>query len=204
LDDDQVLKVTEMVTFMPNTMSSLYRLAEAQAGYFTTSQAARVGVSRRVLSQRAQRGDVEQVRYGLYRLRDFPAQAFEDVAAVCLWAGPDSAASHETALAIHGISDAMPATIHITVPRAFRGKQTGVTIHRAPLPDDQREVRDGVPTTTIARTLQDVGAASDPSLVQQAIQQAITRGVLSRRQVRALARQSPQLAAYVVDALTDE
>ena len=193
-----------MVTFMPNAMRALYELGEAQAGYFTTRQAAQVGVSRRVLSHRAQQGDIEQVRYGLYRLRDFPAQAFEEVAAVCLWAGTDSAASHETALAIHGISDAMPATIHITVPRAFRGKQPGVTIHHASLPDDQREVRDGVPVTTIARTVQDVGVSSDPSLVRQAIQQAITRGVLSRRQLRTLVRQSPQLAPLVIDALTDE
>lgn len=192
-----------MVTFMPDRARILYELAEAQAGYFTTSQAAQVGVSRRVLSQRANRGDIEQVRYGLYRLRDFPAQAFEDVVAACLWVGPDSAASHETALAIHGISDAMPASIHITVPRAFRGKQPGVTIHHAPLSEDQREVRESVPTTTIARTLQDVGVSSDPALVQQAIAQAVARGVLSRRQLRALVRQSPQLAPLVVDALMD-
>jgi predicted transcriptional regulator of viral defense system len=199
-----ISKVTEMVTFVTTAMHRLYRLAEAQAGYFTTKQAAQAGVSRRVLSQRAHRGDIEQIRYGIYRLRDFPAQAFEDVAAACLWAGTDSAASHETALAIHGISDAMPATIHLTVPRAFRGKQWGVTIHRAPLPPDQREVRDGVPTTTIARTLQDIGVSGDPSLVQQAIEQAVARGLLSRRQLRTLVRKSPQLAPLVVDALMDE
>jgi predicted transcriptional regulator of viral defense system len=192
-----------MVTFMSDTMRVLYELAEGQAGYFTTDQAAHAGVSRRVLSQRAQRGVLERVRFGLYRLRDFPTQPFEDVAAACLWAGTGCAASHETALAIHGITDAMPATIHITVPRPFWGKQPGVTIHRAPLPEKQREMRDGVPVTTIARTLQDVGASSDPSLVQQAIEQAITRGVLSRRQLRSLVRQSPQLAPLVVDALMD-
>jgi predicted transcriptional regulator of viral defense system len=193
-----------MVTFMSDTMRVLYELAEGQAGYFTTAQATQAGVSRRVLSQRTQRGMLERVHFGVYRLRDFPAHTFEDVSAACLWAGADSAASHETALAIHGISDAMPASIHITVPRPFRGKQPGVTIHRAPLPGDQREMRDGVPTTTIERTLEDIGASSDPSLVQQAIEQAITRGVLSRRQLRALVRRSPHLAPFVVDALMDE
>lgn len=189
---------------MTQTMRVLYELAEQRAGYFTARQAAEAGVTRRALSGRSQRGDIERVSYGIYRLRDFPGHPFEDVAAACLWAGPDSAASHETALAVHGISDAMPASIHITVPRAFRGHRPGVTMHRAPLPDEQREVHDGVPVTTIARTLQDITVSSDPALVQQALEQAITRGALSRRQLRRLVRESPELAPIVIDVLADQ
>lgn len=185
-------------------MRILYDLAEGQAGYFTTAQAVEAGVSRRALSGRARGGDVEQVRHGIYRLRQFPAHPFEDVAAACLWAGPDSAASHETALAIHGISDAMPPVIHVTVARPFRGRQAGVVIHVAPLPDDQRQVRDGIPVTTIGRTLQDVATASDPTLVRQAVIEAIHGGVLSRRQLRKIVRDTPELAPLVVDALTEE
>lgn len=189
---------------MSQTMRILYDLAEEQAGYFTTAQAVKAGVSRRALSGRAKRGDVEQVRYGIYRLRQFPTHPFEDVAAACLWAGPSSAASHETALAVHGISDAMPPVVHMTVARPFRGRQPGVIIHIAPLPDDQREVRDGIPVTTIGRTLQDVATSSDPTLVRQAVIDAINRGVLSRRQLRKIVRDTPELAPIVVDALTEE
>ncbi|MQA88149.1 MAG: hypothetical protein GEV03_26900 [Streptosporangiales bacterium] len=143
------------------------------------------------------------MRYGIYRLRDFPAHRFEDVVATCLWAGPGSAASHETALAVHGISDAMPASIHVTVPRVFRGRHPGVVVHRAPLPDEQREMRDGIPGTTIARTPQDVATSSDPALLQQAVEQAITREILSRRQLRRLVRDTPKLAPVVVGVLAD-
>ncbi|MPZ88433.1 MAG: hypothetical protein GEU81_10215 [Nitriliruptorales bacterium] len=186
---------------MPGTMSILYHLAEQQAGYFTTAQAVEAGVSRRALSGRAKRGDIHQVRHGLYRLRHFPAHPFEDVTAACLWVGPDSAASHETALAVHGISDAMPASIHITVPRSFRGQQRGVVVHRAPLPDEDREVRDSVPVTTIARTLQDVVTSSDPALVEQAVEQAVARGVLNRQQLRSMVCDTPALAPLVVTTL---
>lgn len=189
---------------MTQTMRVLYQLAQPQAGYFTTAQAVKAGVSPRALSGRARRGDIERVRYGIYRLRDFPAQPFEDAAAACLWAGPDSATSHETALAVHGISDAMPARIHVTVPRPFRGRQPGVVVHRAPLSDREREVRDGVPVTTTARTLQDVAVSSDPALVQQAVEQAITRGALNRRQLRRMVRDIPELAPLVVGALAGE
>lgn len=186
---------------MSETMNILYEVAEGQAGYFTAAQAIAAGVSRRALSGRAKAGDIDQIRHGLYRLRRFPSHPFEDVIATCLWAGPDSAASHETALAIHGVSDAMPTSVHVTVPRPFRGKQAGVVIHRAALRDDERQVRDSVPVTTLARTLQDVADTSDPSIVEQAITHAVTRGALSRRQLRRIVRETPALAPLVVDVL---
>lgn len=161
-------------------------------------------MSNRALYQRARGGDIDHVRYGLYRLHRFPAHPFEDVVAACQWAGGDSAASHETALALHGISDAMPSVIHITVPRQFRGRQDGVVIHRADLPDADRTRVDAVPATTIARTLQDVAATSDPALVEQAVAQAVARGTLSRRQLRRLVRDAPRLAPMIIGALAEE
>jgi predicted transcriptional regulator of viral defense system len=182
-------------------MDVLYRLAEPQAGYFTAAQAVAAGVSRRILTARAARGDLERIRYGIYRLRRFPPHPFEDVTAACLWAGPDSAASHETALAIHDISDAMPGRIHLTVPRPFRGHLSGVVVHRAPLPEDEREMRDGVPVTTVARTLRDVVVAGDHDLLEQAVRYALRREVLTLRQLRRLARDAPDLAPIVIDVL---
>lgn len=189
---------------MSDTMGTLYMLAEAQAGYFTAAQAVAAGVSRRALSGRARAGDLDHVRYGLYRLRRFPSHPHEDVVAACLWVGPDCAASHETALVVHGVSDAMPAAIHVTVPRPFRGAQPGVIVHRAPLESADREVRDSVSVTTLARTLVDVATVSDPSLVRQAVAEAIRDGKLARRQVRKLARDEPNLAPILVDALAVE
>lgn len=189
---------------MSDTMDSLYRLAEGQAGHFTAAQAGAAGVSLRALSGRVKRGDLERVRYGIYRLRRFPHHPHEDLVAACLWAGPDSAVSHDTALVVHGISDAMPASIHVTVPRAFRGRQSGVVVHRAPLNSNEREVRDSVPVTTLARTLVDVAAVSDPTVVRQAVEDAIKHDRLTRRQVRRLVRDHPQLGSIVVDVLAGE
>ncbi|MPY98931.1 MAG: hypothetical protein GEU97_13200 [Actinophytocola sp.] len=189
---------------MTETMSILYELAEGQAGYFSAAQAVAAGVSRRALSGRVRSGDLERIRYGIYRLRRFPGHRHEDVVAACLWAGPDSAASHETALVVHGVSDAMPANIHVTVPRAFRGRQPGVVVHHAPLESTEREIHDSVPVTMLSRTLADVAAASDPTVVRQAVTEAIERGRLTRRQVRKLAREQPALAPVIVDVLAGE
>lgn len=189
---------------MSETMDALYDLAERQAGHFTAAQARSAGVSWRALSGRVKRGHLDRVRYGIYRLRRFPHHPYEDVVAACLWAGPDSAASHDTALVVHGLSDAMPGSIHVTVPVAFRGRQAGVVVHRAPLNSSDREIRDSVPVTTLSRTLVDISASSDPTIVRQAVDEALSRGRISRRQVRKLVGQHPELAPIVVDVLAGE
>ncbi|HSJ46724.1 MAG TPA: hypothetical protein VK923_18765 [Euzebyales bacterium] len=58
--------------------------------------------------------------------------------------------------------------------------------------------------TTIARTLHDVAATSDPALVEPAVAQAVARGTLRRRQLRTLVRDTPSLAPMVVGALAEE
>ena len=67
----------------------------------------------------------------------------------------------------------MPSAIHITVPRQFRGRQDGVVIHRANLPDADRTRVEAVPVTSIARTLQDIAATSDPALVERLVAEGL-------------------------------
>lgn len=98
----------------------------------------------------------------------------------------------------------MPASIHVTVPKPFRGRQAGVVVHRAPLDPSDREIRDSVPVTKLGRTLVDVSATADPTIVRQAVDEALSRGRISRRQVRKLVREHPELAPIIVDVLTGE
>ena len=175
---------------MPISIDHLYPVAEGQGGYFTTSQAHEVGVSDQQLHYLAKAGSLQRATHGIYRLQRFPAQAFEDVIVATLWAGEGAAASHETALAIYGITDAMPALLHVTVPRRFRGKRQGTVLHMAPLEEHERTRRDGVPVTTLSRTLRDVAVRHGTQEAAEAARQAIERGLISRR------RLSRELAAH--------
>ncbi len=121
-----------------------------------------------------------------FRLRRFPAQRFEDVSVACLWAGDDAVASHDTALAIYELTDAMPAAIHVSVPRPFRGRRPGATVHAAPLDDGDRTERDGAPVTTVERTIADVLVRSGADLARPAAEQALERGLVTRRRLRAV------------------
>lgn len=176
--------VKDSLTSMPTSIDVLYELAEPRAGYFTTAQAKDVGVSRQQLSYLARSGSIERVAHGVYRLRRFPAQQFEDVIVACLWAGEDVAASHETALAVYGLTDAMPAHVHLTVPRSFRGRRRGVVVHIAPLAEGQRTSRNGVPVTTVERTVADVAKQSGTAAATEAATQAIERGLVTRGRLR--------------------
>ena len=165
----------------PNYVS-LYGLASAQSGYFTTPQAAAHGVSWRALSHHADRGRFQRVRRGLYRFRDYPSSRFEEVVAAWLAVGAEqSTVSHDTALDLHDLTDIIPLSIHVTVPRARRGLHppAGVTLHTTidPLGDDEVTIREGVRLTTPERTLLDVAeVGTAPEQVVQGIQTAIARG----------------------------
>lgn len=170
---------------MVTSMDVLYPLAEPRGGYLTTAQAAEVGVSRQQLYYLARTGSLDRVAQGIYRLRRFPAQRFEDVIVACLWVGEDAAASHDTALAVYELTDAMPAAIHVSVPRPFRGRRPGVAVHAAPLGDGERTEREGVPVTTVERTIADVLVRSGTDLAGPAAEQALARGLVTRRRLRA-------------------
>lgn len=172
-------------------IDALYRIAEPQGGYLTTVQALEAGVSRRLLSHYAARGDLERVAYGIYRLHRFPVHRFGDLIATALWAGAGSAVSHDSALAVYGLGAAMPAVIHITVPGAFRGKRPGVVTHRASLSSGEVTLREDVPVTKVERTLRDVAVGGDPSLARDAAREAIERGLTTRARLSATVDEHP-------------
>lgn len=159
---------------------AFYELAIVHGGYFTTREASEAGLSYRKLSYHAARGELERVMHGVYRLVNFPEHRHGDMIAVTLWAGPGSAISHESALAVYELASAMPAVIHLTAPRSFTGRRKGVRVHHEDLMPDERRVWDDVPVTTVERTLIDLAMRSDPSLLSDAVRESLDRGLTTR------------------------
>ncbi len=178
-----------MMTFMPSSREILYALAEPRSGWITASDATAAGVSRQQLARYAESGVLRRSRYGVYRFRDFPAQPFEDVIEVCLWAGPDAVASHETALAVYGLGDAMPASIHITVSHRLRKRRTGVIVHVAASTSADVDTRDGVPITSATRTIRDIAVHTTVDDIASIVREAEERGLFRRREAQKLAEE---------------
>ena len=174
----------------------LYESAQAQGGHFTTRQARAAGFKDNVHTYHVRAGNWVRERRGIYRLTQFPTSARPDLMLWQLWshnrAGePQGTFSHATALTLHELSDVMPRRLDMTVPPGFQRMAAiprVLQLHRARLGDGDVETIDGVRVTTALRTLVDIIADDSLSreLQVQAVDEAIRRGLVMRRQVEAV------------------
>ena len=183
----------------------LYDLAERQAGYFTAAQAKAFGFSQRQLTYYVRSGRFLRVRWGIYRLVLFPYSPHEDLFVAWLEAGPDAVISHESALAIYELSDALPASIHVTVPRSASRRRPRLALHTNRLDPEEVTVLSGLPVTIVLRTIADVasGGLAD-ELVHQALQQAIQRGLTTTAGLRRYAEIRGGRLRRLVDQALEE
>lgn len=163
---------------------TLFAVAQGQDGYFTTAQAAQSGYSRPLLHKHLAGGKMVRARRGIYRLVHFPASDHGDLVVPWLWSEQVGVFSHETALALHDLSDVLPAKIHLTVPAIWRRRRlrvpSGLMLHFADVGAPDRTSFGAVPVTAPLRTLSDcIEANVAPGLVDQAIVQARRRGLIT-------------------------
>lgn len=187
---------------MPNHRA-LYQIAEQQAGYFSAAQARQVSFSRSLLSYHVGTGRFSRVRPRVYRFTQFPASSREDLFIAWLHAGPDAVISHDSALALYDLSDLLPSQVHVTVPRTASRRRPGLCFHTKGLEPEDITRYEGLPVTTVRRTLVDVAAAGlADEQVEQAIQEAVRRGLVTRESVCLLAKtRGGRIEQLVVKAL---
>src|SRR5579862_2405110 len=144
-------------------------------------------VSSQLLNHHVRRGRYEAVRRGLYRLRGFPTSEHDEMREKWMAVGTEKAVlSHQSALALLELSDAIPDAVHLLVPRRHRGlrRPTGVVLHTRPDDEDVPTVwREGLPLTAPARTLVDIVDELQPEQAAMAVRQALGRGILTERQL---------------------
>lgn len=172
---------------------ALFEVASAQAGFFSTRQAAEAGYSPQLLQKHLKAGRVAHERRGVYRLVHFPRVEHEELASVWLWSDRAGVFSHQTALSLHGLSDVLPARAHLTLPAAWKRRRLTVPdevlLHYADLTDDARSWFGPVPVTTPARALNECADAGlAPDLLRHAAEQALARGLVTRAELPEVAR----------------
>lgn len=171
----------------------LFDTAEGQQGYFTAKQAETAGFNKKNHHYHVRSGSWIRESRGVYRLSQFPVAEQPDMIVWSLWSRdrsdkPQGVYSHETALSVYGLSDLMPAKLHMTVPPEFRRSASipGVLVlHRGRLRDQEIEARQGFRVTRPLKTIADLVAAGDISAdhLRQAVRQAAERGYISRSKI---------------------
>ena len=162
------------------TLDDIAAVAKHQEGYVATYQ---VDVSRQMFSHHESQGRLERVLPGIYRLGHFPMSEDEELIVAYLWSRQRGVISHQTALSLHDLSDALPRAVNITLPvdgsLPPREPPDWVELHRGTIPEDDRQWYHAVPMTTPARTLLDLAVDGfNPELFDQALDEAIERGLV--------------------------
>jgi predicted transcriptional regulator of viral defense system len=199
---------------MPRTrMDELHGLAEEHDGLLMSRDARALGIRDSVLVRLAQRGRLERVSRGVYRIAHYPADRLAQYREAVLWAranhhGPEHIAlSHETALLIYGISDLNPSRVHLTVPRSARLRRkrpAWIMIHRADLTDQDIAQHEGIPVTTVERSILDVQSTTQRTdVARQAINDALRGGLLSATQAGSLRKRINRAAHRLLSSLTE-
>jgi len=173
--------------------NSLFDLATDQYGYVTAEDAVRMGFGKGRLPEMAARGVVERVDRGLYRFSAVPRTALDQYMEAVLW--PHRAPgviSHASALDLHDLCDVNPAHIDITLPAAYRVTRVppGVyRLHHRDLQPADIAWHEGIPVVTPRRAILDgVEAHLRRGLIQQAIETAGKRGLITRGEARQIER----------------
>jgi predicted transcriptional regulator of viral defense system len=171
------------------TWQALYDIAASQEGLFSTRQAAAAGYSDPLLAHHHKAGNIARIRRGIYRLVHFPPGEHEDLVAAWLWAEAAAVLSHQTALSLHGLSDSLPAQIHLTLPPNWRQRRLrvpkGLALYYADVPKKERTWVGAVPVTSTRRTLFDCAHSGvTPDLLRQAATQALSRGLVTKPELK--------------------
>lgn len=173
-------------------MDRLLEVAGQQRGLVTTADARGCGVNPVELRKLTDRGRLERVGYGLYRIAAFPHRAGDDLMAAVLWTRRAGVIGGATALALHDLADVNPRRIDLTVPGGWRTRQRGGDQYRlrhADLPpeviDEVADIPVVVPAQAIIEAVDD---GVDPRLIDQAMGGAHRRGLLTDDEARALER----------------
>lgn len=149
---------------------AIAQLAARQHGVVARRQLVEFGLSAREVGYRLRIGRLHEVHRGVYAVGHARVTRRGRWMAAVLACGPGAVLSHRDAAALHGIRPTDRAFVDITAPR--RRVRAGIDAHRSTLPADELTAVDGIPVTTVARTILDLAAVVPLRHVERAMAEA--------------------------------
>ncbi len=156
-----------------------------QHGLVTVAQARRLGLSRDQVRTCVTTGAWVRVHRGVFRSSSHPPTWESRLLAATLALGPGAAASHRSAVGLWGLHGFRALVVEVSRPLPNGIASHDVVVHRTP--DLRREhvrARDGVPVTSPARTLVDLGAVAPP-LVTRCMEEWLADRLVTIDELRA-------------------
>ncbi|HEV2875227.1 MAG TPA: type IV toxin-antitoxin system AbiEi family antitoxin domain-containing protein, partial [Thermoleophilaceae bacterium] len=161
---------------MPNAAQrerAIQELAAAQHGVVSLSQLKALGLSASAVRNRVALGKLRRLHRGVYAIGLAPRSVEATYMAAVLACGPQAVLSHRSAADHLGLRPCNRQKVDVTAPGRTGKARAGIDVHRATgLEGRDITTIEGIPCTTVARTLLDLAEMIDHTALERAIEQA--------------------------------
>lgn len=182
-------------------------IAGRRHGVVAQGELRRAGLSRAQVQHLLDCGALTREWHGAYRVAGAPRTWKGDVLAGCLAGGTRAVASHRSAASLWETGGGDRRIVELMCPRWRRARHPGLIVHETKCLDPRDvTVVDGIPVTSVERTILDLGAVRSAATVERAMETALRKELTTLGSLRAtvhrLGRQGRN-GAGVLRALLD-
>jgi very-short-patch-repair endonuclease len=136
------------------------------------------------ISDRAARGYLQPLFHGTFAVGHRAISRKARMLAAVLACEKDTVLSHGSAAELLGLWDKQLPVVHVVPPDWSGRKIDGIRWHRVRQPDaDEIEVRDGIPCTTVSRTLVDMVGSTGWRSMRRLVEQAAVLRLLDIEEI---------------------
>jgi hypothetical protein len=182
------------------------RLAERQHGVVALHQLQLLGLSKSAVSGRARAGRFHRIHRGVYAIGYPKLTGHGQWMAAVLACGPRAVLSHRSAAGLWGLRPDNRLKSDVSLPSPSARIKQAIEVHRSVTltPDDVTTV-EGIPCTTLARTLVDLGDVVNRRAVERAVEQAEVLRLFDLREIeRAIERAGPRRGTGLLSSVLDD
>jgi very-short-patch-repair endonuclease len=164
-------------------MEGVGRLATRQHGVVSNDQLRSLGLDRSAIRRRVASGYLRRIHHAVYLVGHGTLTNLGKYIAAVLACGPHAALSHRSAGAHWGLW-AHSGQPSVVVPHGRRALPRGIEVHRSRMLTPRDVTRlDGIPVTSVARTLLDLAAVASPRELARLVDRAERLQVFDLRAV---------------------
>jgi hypothetical protein len=182
-------------------------LASRQKGLITVIQLLAIGLSRSGIDDWVRRGRLHRIHRGVYAVGHIALGSEGRLLAAVLACGSGAALSHRSAASLWRLRRSAMSRVEVSVPSGHgRGARDGILVHRCrTLRPEDVTIRDGIPVTTVARTLVDPAEVVPRRSLERAADQAEIERLFDLRAITEAITANPhKMGCARVAALLEE
>jgi hypothetical protein len=160
------------------THASLAELASRQHGVVSVRQlTGPLGYSESAVGRAVAAGRLHRLYRGVFAVGHRRLSPQAECLAAVLACGPGALLSHYSAGWLWGISRPRPAPFHVSTPTHRRRRPPLILHHARGLAAEDRALEDGIPVTSVARTLLDLAGAVDRKWLPRIVERSEELGL---------------------------